>query len=370
MNLKLHGNVEGRYSAKMLGCGLALLLLTGCAGSPVLGQTGNEELLDTGLSADVSPTTLPAPVGTAGNPDTQPIAPGVSPDTQPARVPGIMFNQVKCGTATMDVPASFDVVSEYGESDKTTEYASADGKTKLELNCRDRKASDSPNTDFQNAKNASTYPPNYTYNKNNKWVITGPGLLCAGQCAGADSSEYYKATWYSNSKVFSMLWEYPASDHVTISPTIDHVYHSFKWNGGTAAPVAPGQTQQPAPVAPVAPGQTQQPAPVAPVAPGQTQQPAPVQPVTPGQTQQPAPVQPQGPSAKTTMKLALREGPECSAARLSWIPKGESVGVERAAVGSEEGWYLVSYEGQMGWASGYYLDGDTITYAGPKLCEN
>jgi len=353
MTPKLKWNAN-KHQGKVLGCSLALLLLTGCSGTPSAAQNGVLPPNDTlDVRAEAAPVaTLPAPVNSGGNPDTQPIGPWVSPDSQPAVVPGVTFTKVTCGTATMDVPTNLTQVSQYGDKDITTEYASADGKTKLELTCRDRKATDDPNTDFQNTFNSLTKSPDYVYNKNNTWVITGPGLLCAGNCPGSDTSEYYTANWYSNSKVFSMLWEYPNSQHDNISPTIAHVYYSFKWNGGTASPAAPGQTQQP--IAPVAPGQTQQP--MAPISPGQTQQP-----VTPTPTY---------PTAKTTIQLALREGPDCGSARLAWIPKGTSVNIERAAIGDQAGWYMVTYQGKTGWASGYYLDGDTITYDGAKLCEN
>jgi len=327
MELKPQGNITGRRQGKFIVCSLALLMLTGCSAGT--SQTDAAPLSDTQLiTAEAEPiAALPAPAGTTVNPDTQPATVGrADPDTQPAVVPGVKFaNQVVCGTATMDLPTNLQQVSQYGSGDITTEYASADGKWKVEINCRDRKASDDPNTDFQNTKNALTKTPTYTYNKNNRWVITGPGLLCAGNCPGSDSSEYYKATWYSNDKIFSMLWEYPTFDDAAISPTIDHVYHSFKWNGGTSTPVAPGQTQQP---------------------------------INPSNT------------AKTTTKLSLREGPDCNSTRLAWIPNGTTVKVERGAVGDETGWYLVEYEGKTGWASGYYLDGDTITYHGAKLCQN
>lgn len=213
---------------------------------------------------------------------------------QPATVPGVEFQKVSCGTATMDLPTNLHWVSQYGERDVTTTYASADGKTTVELECRDRRATDSPDTDFQATINALTKKPDYTYNKNNKWVVTGPGLLCAGNCAGADTSEYYKAAWYNNSKVFTMLWQYPASEDKALTPTIAHVYYSLKWNGGTEAPVAPGQTQQP--VAPLGPNQ-----------------------------------------ARTTTQLSLREGPDCTYARLNKIPNGAVVRLDRAATGPEEG---------------------------------
>jgi len=349
MELKLHKNNDVRFTGKLLSCGFALLMVTGCAAAPSGVQGAEAQLPVTGLSAEVTPVeTLPAPVNPGGNPDTQPIT------VPPTTATSVKYTKVKCGSATMDIPTSLSQVSQYGSGDITTDYASSDGKTKLELECRARRATDDPNTDFTNTKNGLTITPDYTYNKNNRWVVTGKGSLCAG-CGGTTTSEYYKAQWYSNDKVFSMLWEYPTADHKSISSTINHVYYSFKWNGsGTPTPVAPGQTQQPAPVTPVAPGQTQQP--IAPVAPGQTQRPV-------------API-PSGPTATTTVKLALREGPDCGSARLAWIPKGTTVAVERAAVGAQAGWYLVTYQGQTGWASGHYLDGSTITYSGPKLCEN
>jgi len=337
--------VDGRRCAALLSSGLAFLLMTGCTSGASADQSGGALLPDTNVStteavaateatSDVQAysapiATLPAPVGNGGSPDTQPIGPGVAPDTQPAVVPGAKWAQVHCGSATMDLPTTLRQVSQYGSGDITTEYASADGKTKVELVCRDRRATDSPNADFQNTKNSLTRSPDYTYNKNNRWVITGPGLLCAGNCPGSDTSEYYMATWYSSTKVFSMLWQYPLSEDKAISPTIDHVYYSFKWNGAAANPVTPGQTQQP--VAPIAPAPN---------------------------------------SAVTTTRLSLREGPDCNSARLAWIPKGTSIHIERAAVGPEAGWYLVDYQGQTGWASGYYLDGQSITYNGPKLCDH
>lgn len=328
MELKLHGNLRERQHGKLVCCSLALLLLTGCTGAQSADEGSEALSVETqAVGAEAAPVaTLPAPVDTAGIPDTQPATIGrAEPDTQPAVVPGVQFTQVTCGTATIDLPANLNAVSQYGDTDVTTEYATADGKWRVELNCRDRRASDDPNTDFENTKNGLTKTPEYTYNKNNRWVITGPGLLCAGDCPGADSSEFYKAAWYSNDKVFSMLWEYPAFDDETISPIIDHVYHSFTWNSGTANPVAPGQTQQP---------------------------------VNPPH------------SAKTTTRLSLREGPDCNSTRLAWIPNGTTVNVERAATGAETGWYLVTYQDITGWASGYYLDGDSITYSGAKLCSD
>jgi len=327
MKLEAHRSVNSRRQGGLLICSLAFLVLTGC-GTSGAGQSDGAPTTEVqAYTAEAAPVaTLPAPADNAGNPDTQPATIGrADPDTQPATVPGVQFKQVTCGTATMDLPANLQQVSQYGDRDITTEYQSPDAKTRVELVCRDRTASDNPNTDFQNTKNALTKTPEYTYNKNNRWVITGPGLLCAGDCPGSDASEFYKATWYSDDKVFSMLWEYPTFDDEAISPVIDHVYHSFKWNSA----VTPGQTQQP--VAPIAPAPH---------------------------------------TATTTTRLSLREAPDCNSARLAWIPNGTAVNVERAATGPETGWYLVSYQGQTGWASGYFLDGEPITYDGPKLCEN
>ena len=54
----------------------------------------------------------------------------------------------------------------------------------------------------------------------------------------------------------------------------------------------------------------------------------------------------------TTAYLSLRGGPSISYARILFMPRGTRL-VGRARIGD---WYMVDYEGQLGWASGTYLE--------------
>lgn len=69
--------------------------------------------------------------------------------------------------------------------------------------------------------------------------------------------------------------------------------------------------------------------------------------------------------------VRIREAPDISATRLSYIPWGESAQI--MAVDSSGGWYQIEYQGVVGWsASDWFVasDGTTITSAAPADAVN